>query len=136
MVRVPLLQTYDVAVGHRGDDEAALRVEREAVRPDQENREAAADGLVAHVLHIVPGVPALFEENGQGIALHPFVDYVGGVVAEEQVSGLALRDPDRAFGQSEVLAKRFQFRVRRDDLVEPGVETDDAEFCSGRRLRM
>jgi len=52
-------------VGHRGDDQPSLGIEREPIGTDEENREADADGLVPNIANILAGVAALLEDDGK-----------------------------------------------------------------------
>jgi hypothetical protein len=61
---------------------------------------------------------ALFQKDREGSVRGPFVDHVGGAVAEQQVAIAAFLDPDRAFGEAEMLAQSFQLGIGRDDVVQ------------------
>jgi hypothetical protein len=63
-------------------DEPPVGIERQPVRPDQQDRDAAGHGLRTHLRDVGAGEAALLEEDRQGLALLPLVDDVAGVLAE------------------------------------------------------
>src|SRR5262249_28914269 len=95
-----LLQTDDGAVALSAPDESSLGVDVDAVRPERSRIEAAvvrvdiSAGLKRAGIFAVE--TRLIHENRQ-LAV-PLVDLVGADVAEQQISGIALLNPDRTLG--------------------------------------
>ena len=90
--------------------------------------------LLSDVEEVVPGVAGVLEEHRDRLARLPLIDHVVEHVAEQQVPGRALLDPDRTFGETESIAEQLRFRCGIDDLIEGRIEAHDRKgpFC--RRL--
>src|SRR4029077_3610584 len=97
------LESIHGAVGHRRDDDAALRIEGESVGPYEENRDMTRDRLRADLRVIRADETAPLEKDGQRFPALPLVDDVSGVLAEDEVTVFALGDPERSFGQREAI---------------------------------
>jgi hypothetical protein len=129
--RAVFLQPDDRAIGHRTNDETALWIEREAIRSDQKRRRSSAPRLLSDVEEVGAGVAGVLEEHRDRLARLPLVDHVVQHVAEQQVPGRALLDPDRALGQAKAIPDQFRLCSRVDDLIECRIELHDREcpFC-------
>src|SRR5207248_292430 len=109
------------AVRHRGDNQSALRIERQPVRADQQDRNPAARySLRAGVRRVTAREAALRQEDRKRLPRRPLVNLVPGVVAEQQISIVPLLYPYWSFGQTKVVPECFELRVRRYKLVESG----------------
>ena len=135
-----LLDSGNRAVGHRGDDEPAFRIQGETIRADEDDREAAARRLRARVQDVVARVAALLDEHRHFPVGGVFVDDVPGHVTEEQIAVLAFLHPDGPFRDAEMFAQEFEPGIGRKDRVEPRINTfDRAErrlLDSSRRRRL
>lgn len=64
--RTVLFEAHQRPVGHCGDDEAALRIERQSVGTDQQNCQPSRYGLLAAIQIIVASEPATSGNSDRG----------------------------------------------------------------------
>ena len=134
MVRLPSFSIRSIErPAPCGDQQAALAVQRQAVRSDHEENVFAIGVRLrhAHAPDVIAGVAAVIEVEGNFSFRRQFVNHVRIHVAQEQVAAVALVDPDDAFGESEIVLYEFQFGVGGDERVEGRIQLDD-RFVGGR----
>src|SRR4029450_1667351 len=105
----------------------AQRVERGAVRPDDEDVRPAGSRLQPHTAGIVAAVPGLFHEDRDPVIGRDLVDDVVDETADEDIAPVALANPQHALVDAEPAGHHFGGHRGRDDLIETGIDPSDVE---------
>ena len=116
--RAVRLDAHHRPVGHRGDQQASLRIERQPVRADEQDVAAPAGRLRAGIHDVVARIAGLLHEEGELAIGRPLVDGVGRDVAEQQMPALGIVDPQRPLGHAEMPSEQLEARAGTENGVD------------------
>ena len=114
---------HHVPIAMRAKDHPPLPIQGHAIRAEKRDHRLPVVVLRSGVRRIAPGKAAGLEENGNLSVRRPFVDGVGGNVAEEQIAALA--NPHRSLDEPKAARQFLHFCVGGNNLIERRIESDD-----------